>query len=144
MEAKNKPCIHLIDIENLIGSGKVTKDQVKLARLQYTSTTGWSPCDVYCIATNPINRLAVIDGWGGAVYCFKSGKDGADLALIDLFQDLVGPEKFGKLTIGSGDAAFESTLQQAAEFGMAVKVVSKEKGCSQKLRKFNFQPLQEI
>ena len=82
--------IHLIDVENLVGSGVVTREAVSDLCQRYVEDVYASHEDLYFVAAGPQNAEAVREGWkaGQTFYQFRKGKDGADIALVDFFQSI--------------------------------------------------------
>ena len=97
------PNMHLIDIENLIGAGKFNQLDVQKVRDLYRLATGLNHRDFVVIAAGPQNKRAIYEGWKNATYVWRRGHDGAELALIDLFERLIDISIYERVFIGSGD-----------------------------------------
>lgn len=120
----NQPLrLHEIDIENLVGSGKPTTQQVEAVRKKYVSAVEVLERDLVVLAAGPQNRVAVIQGWPGAVYIFKKGTDGADEALVAFFNQIDDKSIFTDLFVGSGDNLFASVVDSASARGIRTTVV---------------------
>lgn len=120
----NQPLrLHEIDIENLVGSGKPTAQQVEAVRNKYEFAVEVLERDLVVLAAGPHNREAVVKGWPGAVYLFKRGPDGADEALVNFFNQIEDKSIFTDLFVGSGDNSFASVIDSAAEKGIKTTVV---------------------
>lgn len=120
----NQPLrLHEIDIENLVGSGKPTKEQVQTVRRSYQSAVELIDRDLVVLAAGPQNREAVIEGWPGAIYLFKKGPDGADEALVSFFNQIEDKSIFSELYIASGDNMFASVIDSASSDGILTTVV---------------------
>ena len=120
----NRPTrLHEIDIENLVGSGKPTREQVQAVREGYGSAIQVLDQDLVVLAAGPQNRVAVIEGWPGAIYLFKKGTDGADEALVDFFNQIEDKSIFTDLFVASGDNKFETVFDTAAREGIKTTVV---------------------
>jgi len=115
--------LHLIDIENLLGRGKVTKEQVSWARKLYITHVPAAEHDLFMVAAGPHNRKEVVEGWPGAIYRFWRGADGADLALIGFYQELGKAREIKHLFIGSGDNKFSTVAHLATQSGIRTTVV---------------------
>ena len=125
--------LHLIDIENLVGCGKVTAEAVAQVRRRYMSASMAQVNDTYCIAAHPMNRNALLEGWRGASYLYRKGKDGADQALLNLYWGLKAPEKFQRIVLGSGDFIFWQLVEDARQIGIKVEVLARQESCSRLL-----------
>lgn len=120
----NQPLrLHEIDIENLVGSGKPTRQQVQAAKESYSLAVQVMDRDLVVLAAGPQNREAVIEGWPGAVYLFKKGTDGADEALVDFFNQIEDKSIFTDLFVASGDNRFATVVDSASQVGIKTTVV---------------------
>ena len=120
----NQPArLHEIDIENLVGSGKPTSQEIEMIRRRYLSAIELQDDDLVVLAAGPHNREAVIEGWPGAIYLFKKGTDGADEALVTFFNQIEDKSIFTDLFVGSGDNLFASVIDSASEKGIKTTVV---------------------
>ena len=128
--------LHLIDIENLVGFGKVTAESVALVRRRYMSASKAGVNDTYCIAAHPMNRKALLEGWRGASYLYRKGKDGADQALLNIYWGLQSPEKFQRIVLGSGDFIFWQLVEDARRVGITVEVLARKGSCSKLLNTY--------
>ena len=128
--------LHLIDIENLVGCGKVTAEAVAQVRRRYMSASKAEINDTYCIAAHPINRNALLEGWRGASYLYRKGKDGADQALLNIYWGLQSPERFQRIVLGSGDFIFWQLLEDAKRVGITIEVLARKGSCSKLLNTY--------
>ena len=122
--------VHLVDVENLVGIGKLTAPMVAQARRTYISTVNPAPNDLVVVASGVNNAKAVFEGWPRATYRQRKGKDGADLSLVAFFEGIEHPERFTKVFVASGDAALAPVAARAKEHGSNVVVVSRAIACS--------------
>ncbi len=118
--------LHLLDIENLAGTGKLSTSTVKRIQMEYLIRTECSPNDLYLIAAGPQNKMALFHGWhqGTTLYQFRKGKDGADFALVNLFSQIEHPEQFSRLFLASGDGELSAIASRAKDAGLSVTVVT--------------------
>lgn len=118
--------LHVVDIENLAGSGKLTESVVKSIQREYTSATKSTADDLYLIAAGPQNKHVLFSGWthGTAIYQFRKGKDGADMALVSLFSQIEHPEVFEHIFLASGDGGLSIIAERAQVLGADVTVVT--------------------
>jgi hypothetical protein len=129
--------VHFIDIENLVGQGLITLDEVRNARQRYFQKIGVSSKDIFIVASGPQNRAAVVLGWPGSIYKFKKGADGADLALISVFHEFDVLSVASELFIGSGDNRFAEIAHLGRAAGKLVTVVTGVGARSYRLQPFN-------
>lgn len=97
--------LHLIDVENLLGTPYYTAAAVRALRTTYdlVSQTGSLPSR----SSGPArasNLLTAALAWGGARPVFENGPDGADRALLAA-GDYAPEQRFGRIVIGSGSTS---------------------------------------
>lgn len=120
----NKPKrLHEIDIENLVGNGKPTRKQVQAVKENYGLAVQGLENDLVILAAGPQNRIAVMQGWPGAIYMFRKGKDGADAALVDFFNQIEDKTIFTDLFVASGDNRFSTIIHSATQKGIKTTLV---------------------
>jgi hypothetical protein len=113
----------MIDIENLAGPSPSTLDvQVIEAGLRdlvpcFDRTQRIVACSHHAAAT-------VAFEFRGARHLWRSGQDGADLALIDVLKNEHVDERFAHVTICSGDGIFAEDAARLQGKGVDVTVVS--------------------
>jgi len=124
-----------IDIENLVGCGKVNHDQVVWARTQFEATTNPGALDLVTVGCDAINAFEVKLVFGGARIVCGHGPDGADLALLEAMQDdLASALPASRITVGSGDHIFAPLLSSMATQGIITRVVGIAGHTSARLR----------
>ena len=130
--------IHFIDVENLIGKGWISIDDVRPLAEQYQRTTASSDEDLLFIAAGPQNKNAILEGWkwGNKFFQFRKGKDGADLALISLFNNIVDIGNYSEIFVGSGDGMLSGIAERGEQTGVTVCVVTGRGGKSRSLSKY--------
>src|SRR6266568_4880378 len=74
--------LHLVDIENLAGTGLPAEWEVAGVRQEYGTRVGVGPIDQVVIGCNHKALPATGHGWPGARYLVRSGPDGADTELL--------------------------------------------------------------
>lgn len=131
-----KPNCHILDIENLAGTGKLTPNLVAQVRGIYFAKVHPSPKDVFFIAAGTQNRSAVMGGWPNCLYQFRPGKDGADILIAQFCSQLEHTNRFGGGYLASGDGALSPYAQILADRGLDLKVVARLSSCSWKMKKF--------
>jgi hypothetical protein len=126
--------LHLIDVENLVGTGLPCPGQVCEVYSRYEQWVGFGPADQVVVACN---HLALVDtalGWPDARYRVRSGPDGADLELLDVLHHENVVERFSRFVIASGDGIFAAVAASLAEASRWVTVVSRRESLSTRLR----------
>lgn len=136
--------VHFIDIENLVGRGLVSTQDVIKAHELYFQRVNVAANDVFFVASGPQNRAAVVFGWPKSIYKFKKGADGADLALISAFHEFEVLSVASELFIASGDQRFAEIAELGSQVGKKVTVVTGLGACSYRLRRFTTVNLLEV
>jgi hypothetical protein len=118
--------LHLVDLENLSGSGTLEADGVGQVCADYITETGARPTDAFLIAAGPQNRQAAFDGWrfGNPVFKFQKGKDGADQALLAMFGQFQALENFNHFFLATGDAGLASIAEKVVQKGVPFTLVT--------------------
>jgi NYN domain len=117
--------LHVIDIENLAGTAVPSLVLVRAVQRQYRSCPGFAADDQAVLATSHLALLNAGLGWPGARYRVRSGKDGADLELIDVLEHENVAARFSHVVIGSGDGGFTAAAAALAARGIRITVVSR-------------------
>lgn len=133
----NLPCgrrLHLIDIENLAGSGRPTGGQIVACYRRYADLVKPVRGDLCVVACNHGAGVEVAFNWPGARYLWRSGRDGADLALLDVLEAESVPDRFDAVVLASGDRLFAEAIAGLAQCGVHVTVVANETALSRRLR----------
>jgi hypothetical protein len=117
--------IHLLDVENLIGTGAPDPAQVRLLRSSYHAQVGIRPLDQVIIGCCHVAFKTVAFCWTGPRYRVRSGPDGADQELLDVIQHEQLAARFTEVIIGSGDGLFAWAAAELAVAGSQVTVVSR-------------------
>lgn len=126
--------LHLIDVENLVGTGLPCPSQVCEVYSWYKQKIGFGPVDQVVLACNHLALVDAAVGWPDARYRVRSGPDGADLELLDVLEheNVVG--RFTRFVIASGDGIFADTAASLAAAGRWVTVVSRRGSLAARLR----------
>lgn len=117
--------LHLVDIENLAGTGLPAERQVADLRQAYTARVGIGAMDQVVIGCNHKALPATGHGWPGARYLVRSGPDGADTELLTVIAVENIAARFTHVTIASGDGIFSWAAASLATAGCQVTVVSR-------------------
>jgi len=117
--------LHVVDIENLAGAAVPTRARVAEVQGQYLACLRFGRDDLVVLATSHLGLLSAGLGWPHARHLVRSGKDGADLELIDVLQHENIAARFRHVVIGSGDGGFSQAAADLMGRGIHVTVVSR-------------------
>jgi len=126
--------LHLIDIENLAGGARPSREQIRGVQGSYACRLAFGALDQVVVASSPLTLLSAALGWPHARYRVRSGRDGADLELLDVLQYEKVAARFTRVVIGSGDGAFARAAASLAAAGVQVIVVSRRDSLSARLK----------
>ena len=112
-----------LDIDNLVGSGRATSDQIAELLRAFESTCRPGPHDlVFCAATAHAAYEVKLARPGYRVLIGR-GKDGADLQLLSMADIHVLTRQFQRVVLGSGDAIFHRLVAELREKGLVVELI---------------------
>ncbi len=117
--------LHVVDIENLAGAAIPTMARVVEVQGQYLACLRFGVDDQVVLATSHLGLLSAGLGWPHARHLVRSGKDGADLELIDVLEHENIAARFRHVVIGSGDGGFSKAAANLMGRGIHVTVVSR-------------------
>ena len=83
--------------------------------------------DHVVVATSRIGLLQVGANWNGVRYVVRSGRDGADLALLDVLAEDV-TNRYEQVLLASGDGIFAPAAAELAAAGVLTTVLGRT-GC---------------
>ncbi len=126
--------IHLVDIENLAGTGMPAEEQVAGLRRAYAARVGIGPMDQVVIGCNHSALPAAGHGWPGARYLVRSGPDGADIELLTVIERENVAARFTHVAIASGDHIFTCAAAGLAAAGCQVTVITRSARIAASLR----------
>lgn len=136
--ASSRPrALHLIDIENLVGSPLFDcSSEVRVALHAYRTRVRVLPGDAAVIATAQTFAplLVGIDLAGMQLRVAGNGPDAADHVLLNAAPIGYVASRFGLLVIASGDGIFTDIAVQAANRGMTTWLVTGRGACAARLR----------
>jgi NYN domain len=127
--------LHVVDIENLAGAAVPSLALVSEVQGRYVACLGFGADDQVVLAASHLGLLNAGLGWPHARYRVRSGKDGADLELIDVLEHENVAARFGHVVIGSGDGGFSRAAADLAARGIHVTVVSRRASLHPRLAK---------
>ena len=137
-KAKSEINLHEIDIENLAGSGLLDVDLVREIKSVYMDMVPVNPSDVIVVAAGPQNRRAVYEGWGGAQYVWRAGRDGADIAIAQHFLTISDHARFSHLYLATGDGGLAPLAAKAQKMGLEPTIVTGSGFRSWKLNQYDY------
>jgi NYN domain len=117
--------LHVVDIENLAGAAIPTLLQVNEVQDWYLTRLAFGADDQAVLAASHLGLLNAALGWPHARYRVRSGRDGADLELLDVLEHEDVAARFSHVVIGSGDGMFGRAAASLADRGVRVTVVSR-------------------
>lgn len=127
--------IHLVDIENLIGSGRLTRMQVAACSRAYLELAPFRDGDLVIVGCNPNVMLEVGLGWDGPHrLVLGHGPDGADRALLRVLEEEDIDLRFAEVVLASGDGIFVDAAADLGASGVRVTLVSRPRSLSRRLR----------
>jgi hypothetical protein len=125
--------LHLIDIENLAGAAMPSFGQIRDVQDLYSGHLTVGALDQVVVASSHLTLLNAALGWPHARYRVRSGRNGADLELLDVLLHESVAERFTHVTIGSGDGVYARAATGLAAAGVPVTVVSRRDSLSARL-----------
>jgi hypothetical protein len=114
----------LVDIENMVGGACTTGSAARQARDAVAATGQIGVTDHVVIGTSHIGLISVGTNWDRARYVVRSGRDGADLALLEVIAENVAT-RFESVVLASGDKIFASAVADLAAAGVATTVIGR-------------------
>jgi hypothetical protein len=117
--------LHVVDIENLAGTGIPTLFQVNEVQDWYLTRMEFGAADQAVLASSRRGFINTALGWPHARYKVRSGRDGADLELLDVLEHEDIARRFSHVVIGSGDGIFGQAAKSLSDRGVRVTVVSR-------------------
>ena len=127
--------LHLIDLENLCGAGSTTTEDAARILAAYVDAVKIGPADsihigvAHHMATAVMPVLCVFPGR----LHVRSGRDGAETALLDSIDLTHISTRFSRLIIASADRTFTEAANEARRLGMTVWQVTGRGGLSHEL-----------
>lgn len=128
--------LHVLDVENGVGSGLLTRADVRSLMGAYQSSV--RPCAgaqfVGATSSAP-GLLQAALGWGpGPRWMHEDGPDGADQCLIEELAHPKTAERFTHVFVLSGDHIFVDSVAALVTRGIRVTVVSRPTALNFRLR----------
>ncbi|WP_421735703.1 NYN domain-containing protein [Cellulomonas sp.] len=129
--------LFIYDIENVIGAGAhITAAQVGRAQARLNAAVPVRPGDHTVIACNGANAAAVHLSWAGSAdRRVRSGRDGADAALLEAIDDAKWvAARYKRVVIATGDGGFAEAVASLKAAGCTVVVIAPDVGLSKRMR----------
>lgn len=132
----NKEVRHLVlvDVENLAASPSPSQREVLTVKGALEAQLPDHNSAFWVIACSHHAAPAVMFEFPRARRIWRSGPDGADMALLDVLDRESIESRFGLVTICSGDGIFADEAARLARHGVYVTAVAGRGGLSAKLR----------
>lgn len=125
--------LHLVDVENLTGSARPTGAEVRACYRRYADLVKPGGMDMYVIACNHGAGAEVGFNWPDVRHLWRSGEDGADLALLDVLAHEAVSDRFEAVILASGDGIFAGPAAELALREVHVTVVANRRSLSRRL-----------
>ena len=113
-----------VDIENMVGGACVHRHQVDWVKSTLSGMLSLGSQDHVVVGLSHIGLLNVGSNWPSIRYVVRSGRDGADLALLDVLNEDVNV-RFDQVVIASGDGVFAQTAAHLASAGVEMTVLAR-------------------
>jgi hypothetical protein len=117
--------VHLVDAENLLGTAVPRPAEVRQLAARYADVVGFGPMDQVVIACSHLAFKTIGFCWPGPQYLLRSGRDGADLALLAVLRHDHIAARFPRVVIASGDHIFAAPVADLATSGCRVTVATR-------------------
>ena len=127
--------LHVMDIENLLGDARPSDARVHAAWVHYQELFDVSNPNQLVVACNHGAACVVGCCFGASARLLvRSGRDGADEALLDVLTYEAIDSRFRQVVIASGDGIFVESVKELIEAGVHVTVVARRNSLSNRLR----------
>ena len=124
----------LADVENLLGAAIPSRQEVVQIRQQLFTLLGDTSDTLFEVACSHLAAPAVRFGFPEGRHQWRSGTDGADLALIGVIADEHVAERFRTVVVASGDGIFAAPVSDLTARGVECTVISRRQSLSNRLR----------
>ena len=134
MTTRQPRTLHLVDVENLVGSGRPTIRDLAVVHRLYRELQLVGGQDHVVVACNPYIAVDVAGQWAPARLRVGHGPSGADRQLLDVALHERITARFDHVVIASGDRVFTDTAVGLQAAGLPVTVVSRRDRLALRLR----------
>lgn len=128
--------MHLIDIENQLGTGRITSVAASYFFENYKATVGLGEADQVVVAVSSIEALLELpfSSLRNCRLLCTLGHDGADKALQGVMRDEALSERFPTVICASGDGGFVKAVARLTAQGTRVIVVAPSRSIARTMR----------
>lgn len=133
IELNSQRRIFVIDIENAIGNGIITEEDVVRERALLEEHYSIGDKDLVVIGVSHSNNVFPAHAWTSARIVLKRGHDGADIALKNVLTQEQIEDRFEEVVIVSGDGTFSEEVELLRRSGVGVIVHAGVKSIASKL-----------
>jgi hypothetical protein len=123
----------LVDPENLLGTGDPTEHEVERIRQNLFEILGDLSDTLFEVASSHHAAPAVRFGFPEGRHHWRSGPDGADLALLEALDSTWRTDAFHEVVIASGDGIFAEAAAALVASGTRCTVISRRASLSARL-----------
>lgn len=123
----------LIDIENVGGGPLLDRRVVARASREIVQAVKPRPGDQVILGVSHAGLLEAAHHWPSIRYVVRSGRNGADLALLEVLDENVS-SRFKEVVLVSGDGIFATVIAELALHGTTSTVVAHAKSLSHQLK----------
>jgi len=124
----------LIDIENLAATPSPTQQAVRTVRASLQDLLPDFESALWVIACSHHAAPTVAFEFPRARHLWRSGRDGADLALLEVLTNEPVDDRFGRVSICSGDGIFANEAARLGGAGVEVTALAREGHLAARLR----------
>jgi hypothetical protein len=121
---KDERHLILIDIENLVATSSPTAQEVEMITLALRGAVPGYDEAQRIVACSHHAAPTVAFSFRSARHLWRSGPDGADLALLEVLENERVDHRFGRVTICSGDGIFAASAARLGASDVEVTAVS--------------------
>lgn len=122
----------VVDIENVVGGAAINKTDVAAAKRRLLAAISIGEYDQIVIGTSHVGLMPVGSVWPGLRYVIRSGRNGADLALLEVLDEDIAC-RFRYVVVVSGDGIFTDAVAALGREGVDVTVVGTRNSVSRRL-----------
>lgn len=128
--------LYVVDVENMVGSCELTVPEVVGVQAHIYAAVRPESGAHTVIAASHHNATAAYFGWVGPVQrLVRSGKDGADSALLEAIADIAWiAGHYDQVVLASGDHIFANAVAALKAAGVRVIVIAPKTGLSARMR----------
>lgn len=123
----------LIDAENMAAASNPGARDIELLLVALRLVVPGFEATQRIVACSHHAAPIVAYGFPGARHLWRSGPDGADLALLDVLENEHVDQRFGQITICSGDGIFAESTARLATVNVDVTVIARTGRLSRQL-----------